>query len=191
MYVRALLALHVDLGEHAPLRTAFAIGLTALVLAAPAGAAHAEEIGACLTTTGLRLAPWSDAVEPACGEDCGEDGTLVEEEPTVAACGDAEGACGDENADILSFLPAPQPAAAADPSLDPAPSGPRCLEGDATCSPGAPSGIGLAAGPDVLPEPLTLARGPRRGTLPGAAVAWTDSVLVGEPLVPDPPPPRA
>jgi hypothetical protein len=188
VYVRVLPVVYVDLGEHAPLRPAFAIGLAALVLAAPAGAAHAEEIGACLTTAGLRLAPWSDAFEPACGEDCGEDGVLVEDETTVAACGDAEGACGDDSADILSFLPAPRPTAA---ELEPAPSGPRCLEGDATCSPGAPTGAGLAAGADVLPEPLLLARGPRRGTLPGATVAWPERVLIGTSLVPDPPPPRA
>ena len=42
-----------------------------LLLALPA--LGASDIGTCLTSAGVRVAPWTDPVDPACGEDCNND----------------------------------------------------------------------------------------------------------------------
>lgn len=145
----------------------------ALVLgcAAPAVAA---DVGTCLTEAGLRLAPWTDPVDPACGEDCGiED----EAEPLAGLCSTDDGTCGaDELAAALEM---------------PEPSGPRCIEPGPACQSGHSTHGGVASGVIALPAPPLESPAPRGGTLPGAGPPIADARPWDRTFAPSPPPPRA
>jgi hypothetical protein len=91
-------------------RLAFAV-LASLVLSSVASAAERSP-GTCLTLEGVWLAPWTDALDPACGADCGADDS--EDDPL----------CTDEACFIEGVVTAPRM---------PAPSGPRCLEPGPSC----------------------------------------------------------
>lgn len=145
-----------------------------LLVATPALAASAVgEVGTCLTESGLRMAPWSDPVDPACGEDCG---AIDEIEETL--CSTEDGTC------------ALDAAVAARPTM-PAPSGPRCLEAGPECSPDRSTAGSVPAGVVALAPPAPTA--PRRiqGTLPGAGPPVTDAHPLDRDFAPPPRPPTA
>ena len=114
-------------------------------------AAHAAErmVGTCLTLEGVRLGPFTDAADPACGADCGDED--VPDAPDDELCGDD--ACG---VDELAATRLP-------------PAGPRCLEPGPTCSPGSdglPTAFFFAGGNALSTAPIGVpVRGD--GTLPG------------------------
>lgn len=143
-----------------------------LLVAAPALGAPTVtgDVGTCLTETGQRMAPWTDPVDPACGEDCG----LVDP-PEEGLCSVEDGDCG---------------AVAARPTM-PAPSGPRCLEPGAECAPDRTTGGGVPSGVVALAPPTPTA--PRRiqGTLPGAGPPTTDAHPLERDVAPPPRPPTA
>lgn len=149
----------------------FATIALVLVFAAPAVAA---DVGTCLTEAGLRLAPWTDPVDPACGEDCGPE---PEVELVDGLCSTADGTCGaDELAAALEM---------------PEPSGPRCIEPGPTCGSGQPVGGGVASGVIALaPAPLE-SPAPRGGTLPGAGPPFADARPWERTTAPGTRPPRA
>ncbi len=131
--------------------------LTFLSLTLGAAPAWASEVGTCLTEAGVRVAPHSDSVDPACGADCG-----VEEEPAVL-CSTEDGTCEVER-ERLDWGPIQRLL------LEASRSGPApiCIEANPDCRPGNPNYSG-APGSVVALElsPLPL---PTRGTgtLPGA-----------------------
>ena len=141
-----------------------------LLLAAPAAAA---EIGTCLTENGVRVAPWTDPVDPACGEDCG-----LEPDDDETLCSTEDGACR-LDAQV-----------AARPTM-PAPAGPRCLELGPECSSGHSTAGGVPSGVAALAPPAPHA--PRRiqGTLPGAGPPVTDDRPLDRDSPPDLRPPIA
>lgn len=144
-----------------------------LLVATPALAAPAVgEVGTCLTESGQRMAPWTDPVDPACGEDCGP---VDEGEETL--CSTEDGTCALE-------------AAVAVPSM-PAPSGPRCLEPGPECSPDRSVAGSVPAGVVALAPSAPSA--PRRiqGTLPGAGPPVTDAQPFERDFAPAPRPPTA
>jgi len=136
--------------------------------------ALAAELGTCLTEAGSRLAPRTDPIDPACGEDCGAD---VDEEAETL-CSTDDGACGVDDREPMALRM-------------PAPTGPRCLEPGPTCAPGNPfhgamtSGV-VALAPAAVPSPRRAS-----GTLPGAGSPIFDARPHELRLIPDSPPPRA
>jgi hypothetical protein len=160
---------------------ALVVGALLLPFATAATAFAQTDIGTCLTAAGLRIAPWTDGRDPACGADCGPDGipSTADDGPFTDRC--VEGDCGSATA---LALPAPKP--------DP---GPRCLTAGPGCDsdPGAPApghdGWGYAVGP----LPTAAAQLPRRasGTLPGADPVWRLLRPVDLAFPPATPPPRA
>lgn len=144
----------------------------ALVLWA-ATPAVAGDVGTCLTETGVRLAPWTDPVDPACGEDCGPEF----EESDDGLCSTDDGTCGaDELAGALEM---------------PEPSGPRCLEPGPACESGDPFTGGVASGVSALPPAPDPIPTPRGGALPGAGPPVAIARPLDRPFAPSPPPPRA
>lgn len=127
-----------------------ALASVLVLVLAPAVYAAERSPGTCLTLEGVRIAPWTDAFDPACGPDCSGDEA------------DEDDQCGAEECPLIE-------GAATAPRL-PAPTGPRCLEAGATCGSGQgniPLRFLFAGGAAVTP--LVTAE-PRRGsgTLPGA-----------------------
>lgn len=143
------------------------VGLT--LISAPA---LAQELGTCLTEGGTWVSPWTDATDPACGEDCG---AIADEAETL--CSTADGTCG------LDDQPVAQPTM-------PPPTGPRCLEPGPSCVPGGPFGGGLAA--TFIAHPIDSIDVPRRGqgTLPGAGPPFTVQRVAERSTGPSSPPPR-
>ncbi len=135
--------------------------------------AVAADVSTCLTDAGMRLAPWTDPVDPACGEDCG----VEDEEQQPALCSTEDGTCGaDELAAVLEM---------------PEPTGPRCIEPGPSCHGadsthgGVASGvIALAPRPDPTPAPSS-------ATLPGAGPPVVDAWPMERSEPPSAPPPRA
>lgn len=152
--------------------------LLTLFVAAPAAA----DVSTCLTEGGLRVAPWTDAQDPACGADCGPDGV----DEAGAVCGaDGEGCTEGLEYGALAM---PRPLGAEAPA---APTGPRCLDAGPTCGEGQPGGLaGSAAGVGALAPTLTSL--PRRapGTLPGASPRRFLAVGAFGVAGLEPPPPR-
>ncbi len=156
-----------------------ALTLLTLFVASPAAA----DVSTCLTEGGLRVAPWTDAQDPACGADCGPDGV----DDLGELCG-ADGVGCTEGLEI-GVLVMPRPLGVEAPS---APTGPRCLDAGPTCGEGQPGGLaGSLAGAAALAPTSTPF--PRRapGSLPGAS-PWS-FLAVGALGVGglEPPPPRA
>ena len=146
----------------------------AMFAAAPAWAA--SDIGSCRTAAGVVVAPWTDAVDPACGEDCGET-PEADDELDGALCDDA--GCSD----------LPDEPTLAWPS-QPEPSGPRCVEPGPNCAPGGPGVAGVQGVPAMTaPQPTPM---PRRasGTLPGAGDPLADQAPHDRTLTPELRPPR-
>ncbi len=152
--------------------------LLTLLVAAPAAA----DVGTCLTEGGLRVAPWTDGQDPACGADCGPGG--------VDEAGELCGADGDGCTEGLDngALAMPRPLGVETPA---APTGPRCLDAGPTCGEGQPGGLTTALGgaaalaPGLTPLPRR-APGSLPGASPGRFVAVGASGVDGL----DPPPPR-
>jgi len=143
----------------------------ALVLwtAAPAAAA---DVGTCLTESGVRLAPWTDPVDPACGEDCGP----VVDQPGNELCSTEDGACGADELALVLEMPEPK--------------GPRCLEPGPACESGHSTHGGVASGVIALvprPDPPPA---PAGGTLPGAGPPVVDARPFERTFAPAAPPPR-
>lgn len=155
-----------------------AFSLLTLFVAAPAAA----DVGTCLTEGGLRVAPWTDAQDPACGADCGPDGV----DDAGEICG-ADGVGCTEGLEI-GVLAMPRPLGVEAPT---APTGPRCLDAGPTCGEGQPGGLtGSLAGAGALtPSLIPL---PRRapGTLPGATPRGFFPVGALGVCGLEPPPPR-
>lgn len=148
----------------------FATIALVLWVAAPAAAA---DVGTCLTETGLRLAPWSDPVDPACGEDCGAEAP----EPEDELCSTEDGTCGaDELAAVLEM---------------PEPNGPRCIEPGPTCQNGEPTHGGVASGVIALAPRPDPPPAPPSATLPGAGPPVVDARPYERFEAPTAPPPRA
>jgi|JI10StandDraft_1071094.scaffolds.fasta_scaffold512787_2 hypothetical protein len=150
-------------------RLAFAV-LASLVLSSVASAAERSP-GTCLTLEGVWLAPWTDALDPACGADCGADDS--EDDPL----------CTDEACFIEGVVTAPRM---------PAPSGPRCLEPGPSCGEGdggVPAPAWLAGGSGAEVRPVVM---PQRatGTLPGAGPPEHLSVYAHHFPSRESPPPR-
>lgn len=143
-------------------------------------ASAAAEVGTCLTATGVRLAPWTDDHDPACGADCGPDGVVPgEDEADRDRCA-PDDACGPQ---VDLAMPAPTP--------EPLPRGPLCLDSSPTCDP-AP-GLPVAHGGASLPgRPSDAAALPKRasGTLPGPGPVTWASRPVDRSVPPPTPPPR-
>lgn len=141
-----------------------------LGIATPAVAA---DVGTCLTDSGTRLAPWTDPVDPACGEDCG----VADDEPQAALCSTEDGTCGaDELAAVLEM---------------PEPTGPRCIEPGPSCHGGDSTSAGVASGVIALaprPDPTPA---PSSATLPGAGPPVVDARPWTRSEPPTAPPPRA
>lgn len=137
-----------------------------LVFAAPAWA----EVGTCLRTDGVWVAPFTDAVDPACGEGCGAD--------------DDFGAC------------TPEGLCLADPEGElprlamPAPSGPRCLEAWPDCEPFDPTGAYSQSQSVARVQRAFALRPPRLGSLPGAGAPRTRHAPLHRTEPPETPPPR-
>lgn len=140
-----------------------------IFVAAPAAAA---EIGTCLTEAGLRLAPWTDAVDPACGEDCGR------EEADETLCSTDTGACRLDGQLIAQLVM-------------PAPSGPRCIEPGPECSPDRSTAGGVPGAVAALVPPLPTALRRIQGTLPGAGPPSTNACPLDRDIPPDLRPPIA
>lgn len=124
------------------------VSLILLIVSGGVTSAHADdEIGTCLSVGGVWLGPWTDPVDPACGDDCAED-------PVGGLCEGPDGCL--TRVDAAPKMPEPR--------------GPRCLESGDECGPapigGAPSATSLllAVGASWTLEP------PRLGLLPGASV---------------------
>ncbi len=149
-----------------------------LLLAAPAAA----QVGTCVTDAGVRLAPWTDGHDPACGDDCG----LANPFDDGLCAADGSGCL--EGGDPVA-LAMPRPLGADTQRI---PAGPRCIDDDDLCGSGAPSGVaGVPGGAAALaPTPLTLP--PRaRGLLPGATAAWPEPHALERDGAPEPRPPRS
>ncbi len=145
----------------------------ALIAAAPSWAA--TDIGSCRNAAGQVVAPWTDAVDPACGEDCGEADSELQFEDALC--------------DGAGCSAAPDETALAWP-VKPEPTGPRCLEPGPNCAPGAPGIAGVPGGTAVtapVPAPM-----PQRasGTLPGAGEPTTALPPRDRDLTPERRPPR-
>ncbi len=155
------------------------LGAFLVVITGAAPALARTDIGTCLTAGGVRVAPWTDGRDPACGEDCGLEGG-ADDEAALETC--VDGGC--EGASALRLPP---------PSPEPAPRGPRCLTAGPSCEPGVP-----AAGLEGWVAPLapttdTAALVPPRaaGTLPGAAPVAYRARLLERTSAPPTPPPRS
>jgi hypothetical protein len=137
------------------------------------------DIGTCLTTGGVRVAPWTDGRDPACGEDCGPEGEDADD-GAFEAC--VDGGCDGASA---WRLPPPTP--------DPSPRGPRCLTGGPSCEPGAPALAFEGWSAPVAPPAHGLAVLPPRapGTLPGAAPVAYRARRLERVSAPPTPPPRS
>lgn len=144
-----------------------------LTLAAPAWAA---DLSTCLTEAGVRLAPWTDPVDPACGEDCGPEGEAGEDDDGTL-CSTDDGTCGFDGLPVALEMPEPV--------------GPRCLEPGPLCAPGEPMNGGVASGVAAIAPPAPEAPSPRDVTLPGAGPPVTDARPHDRSQPPNPPPPRA
>lgn len=140
--------------------------LSTLLLWQPARAAD-DDIGTCLTVAGVWVAPWTDPVVPACGEDCGD-------APEDSAC-DGDGDClspGD-----------------AGPRM-PEPRGLRCLDPGAECGP-QPTGSFSALQNLLLAPPSRWGLDPPNlGSLPGAGPPTSRCRGATRDLRPPVPPPR-
>ena len=154
------------------------------------GSANAVSLGAawattdaCLTWEGVWVAPWTDALDPACGEGCEPDAEFAMDRLCST---DDDAGCGisaDGSDDPLELrMPAP--------SGDDRP-GPRCLRPGPECSPGggSPASGALISGLVISPNDIEY---PRRagGTLPGAPAPQTRHVATDRSAAPDAPPPR-
>ena len=165
-----------------PRRAPFTLILIAsgVCLAARAGA---SEVGTCLTKSGIWLAPWTDAFDPACGSDCGLDGLDLDTEIGFASDG---APCDDEGEQCLAShrrelkFPAPIPL-----------EGPRCLEPGPRCQPSGTDFIADALGLTFGPAPSAVDL-PRRQWV--VAIGADPPISVDRPIerndVPEPPPPR-
>ncbi|MCA9540649.1 MAG: hypothetical protein KC620_17240 [Myxococcales bacterium] len=147
-----------------------------LLLALPA--LGASDIGTCLTSAGVRVAPWTDPVDPACGEDCNNDDD--NDAPSAddnTLCSTTDGTCGIEDA------------AERAPRM-PAPAGPRCLEPGPWCTSGDPIAVG-GAGFNLLiaPRPATAPQR-ARGLLPRSEPEEFIARPVDRHVPPRTPPPR-
>ena len=169
--------------------------LTCLGVSAPVYA----EIGTCLSPSGLLMAPWSDAVDPACGQDCGADGVLLEFPSADLVDPSPEAPCASDEENLCQLPDEPPSRALArasdsgdGPDLDP--DGPRCDHEGPECQRRAPISSAQLALTDggATAAAVTLATGRRRppGRLP---------LLLGQPstlgpyalsVAPPSPPPR-
>ncbi len=157
-----------------------------LLIVAPAAltvspALAASEVGTCRTGAGLLVAPWTDAGDPACGEDCGEEPQRLDAEVvTDASLCDDDTACAVEGDDLATSWPnAPEP------------TGPRCLEAGPECSPGAPATLWVSFAPPVAsPEPNPPPSRATEGTILGAGTPTQLFVPCERDLTPNPRPPR-
>lgn len=142
--------------------------ITMFMSLAPANAPADAEIGTCLSEGGVWLGPWSDAEQPQCGADCGD-------QPADTLC-DGPDTC-------LTV-------AEAKPRM-PEPQGPRCLDVTAECGPVPASGIGGQAGATYTHATTWILPPPRLGLLPGAGPLTYLTHPVDRADTPPTPPPRA
>jgi hypothetical protein len=156
------------------------LGALLVVITGAAPALARTDIGTCLTAGGVRVAPWTDGRDPACGEDCGADGQDDDDDATVATC--VDGGC--EGASAWRLPP---------PTPDPTPGGPRCLTGGPSCEPGAPAPTSDGWMAPVAPVVHAIVALPPRapGTLPGAAPVAYRARLLERVSAPPTPPPRS
>ena len=144
------------------------------------GAAQAE-VGTCLTVGGVRVGPWTDDRDPACGADCGDE--AVDDTCDQDACLDEGGGAGP-----LNFPAAYRAAERAEP---PEPQGPRCFEPGPLCGDGSPQGLTSVTDYHLVgPHRLYVAPRRRPGSLPGAGVYWSQPSPRSVAGSVDTPPPR-
>lgn len=173
------------------------IPVMVLTLLSVVSSAYAE-MGTCLTNTGLLVAPWSDAADPACGEDCGAEGVVLEfPDPELLdpLADDTDGLtpCDDEDVGLCTFE---EPEGRGDAELAPEDDeGPRCDHEGPECQRRAPTpgaSPDLASGASSLTDTSALPLGIRLppGQLPEANGFPAPRTLRSHIDAPSSPPPR-
>lgn len=150
------------------------LSLASLAFLTTATAAAAGLPGSCVLPDGTPVAPWTDPVEPACGEDCGPADEPTGVEDTQGLCSTTDAGCGVQ-APVLEM---------------PAPQGPRCLEADADCGPRDPAALNVSI--VGAAHAAAASAMPRRGvgTLPHPAADPPQRIPPSRTLAVEVPPPR-